>query len=46
LKAVNNALISSCLITAKWEQAMRAKDIKADGKVAEAAVLDANDMYK
>jgi hypothetical protein len=46
LKAVNNALISSCVITAKWEQAMRSKDIKADRKVAETAVVDANDMYK
>jgi hypothetical protein len=46
LRAVNNALISSCVITAKWEQAMRSKDIKADRKVAETAVVDANDMYK
>jgi hypothetical protein len=47
LKAVNNALIKSCMITSKWEQAMRSKDIpKADPKVAESALGDANSMYK
>jgi len=50
LKAVNNALIKSCIITSKWEQAMRSKDstkdIKADSKVAESALGDANSQYK
>lgn len=47
LTQANNALIQSCIITAKWEQAMRAKDVpKADTKKVEAAVSDLNSKYK
>jgi len=44
---VNNALISSCLISAKWEQAMRVKNMpKTNIKAVEGAVsTDANSAY-
>jgi hypothetical protein len=39
LSQANNALIQSCIISAKWEQAMRAKDVaKVDMKKVEATV--------
>ena len=39
LTQANNALIQSCIISAKWEQAMRAKDVaKVDMKKVEATV--------
>lgn len=47
LTQANNALIQSCIISAKWDQAMRAKDVpKADIKKAEASVSDLNSKYK
>ena len=47
LRQANNSLIQSCIITAKWEQAMRAKDVpKPDMKKAESAVEDLNNKYK
>jgi hypothetical protein len=47
LAQANNALIQSCVISAKWEQAMRAKDIpNADIKKAETAVADLSSKYK
>jgi hypothetical protein len=44
---VNNALISSCLISAKWEQAMRVKNMpKTNLKAVEGTVAtDANSAY-
>jgi len=44
---VNNALISSCLISAKWEQAMRVKNMpKTNIKAVEGTVaIDANNAY-
>ncbi len=39
LAQANNALIQSCILSAKWEQAMRAKDVpKPDVKKSEAMV--------
>ena len=39
LTQANNALIQSCIISSKWEQAMRAKDVaKVDMKNVEANV--------
>jgi hypothetical protein len=47
LTQANNALIQSCIISAKWEQAMRAKDMaKVDVKKAESAVTDLSSKYK
>jgi hypothetical protein len=47
LTQANNALIQSCLISAKWEQAMRAKDIpKVEPKKTEAAVADLSSRFK
>lgn len=47
LTQANNALIQSCIISTKWDQAMRAKDIpKVDGKKAESAVSDLSSKYK
>jgi len=47
LTAANNNLIQSCMITAKWDQAMRAKDIpKPDAKKVESATTDLNSKYK
>ena len=47
LTQANNALIQSCIISAKWEQAMRAKDMaKVDVKKAESAVGDLSSKYK
>ena len=47
LTAANNNLIQSCMITAKWDQAMRAKDIpKPDAKKVESATVDLNSKYK
>jgi len=47
LTQANNALIQSCLISAKWEQAMRAKDVpKPDAKATEASVANLAAKYK
>jgi hypothetical protein len=47
LTQANNALIQSCIISAKWEQAMRAKDVpKVDLKKAESQVADLSEKYK
>jgi DNA-binding protein YbaB len=47
LQQANNSLIQSCIISAKWEQAMRAKDVpQADKKKAELLVSDLNSKYK
>lgn len=47
LAQANNALIQSCLISAKWEQAMRAKDVpKPDTKATEASVANLAAKYK
>lgn len=47
LTQANNALIQSCIISSKWDQAMRAKDVpKADIKKAEASVSDLSSKYK
>lgn len=47
LSAANNTLIQSCMISAKWDQAMRAKDLpKADQKKVESSVADLNGKYK
>ena len=47
LTQANNALIQSCIITAKWEQAMRAKDLpKVELKKTEAAVADLSSKFK
>ena len=46
LKQANNALIQSCMITAKWEQAMRAKDVPpADKKKAAAEIVAKTSKY-
>ena len=46
LTQANNALIQSCIISTKWEQAMRAKDIpKVEAKKAETAVADLSKKY-
>lgn len=47
LTQANNALIQSCIISAKWEQAMRAKDVpKVEPKKTEAAVADLSSRFK
>jgi hypothetical protein len=47
LKQFNNALIQSCEITSKWDQAMRAKDVpSADKKKAGAEVASDLSKYK
>lgn len=47
LTQANNALIQSCIITAKWEQAMRAKDVpKVEKKKTEADVADLTKEFK
>ncbi len=47
LTQANNALIQSCIISAKWEQAMRAKDVpKVEAKKTEAAVADLSSRFK
>jgi hypothetical protein len=47
LQQANTALIQSCIISAKWEQAMRAKDLpQVDKKKAELLVSDLNSKYK
>ena len=47
LTQANNALIQSCIITAKWEQAMRSKDVpKVEPKKTEAAVANLSNKYK
>lgn len=46
LTQANNALIQSCIISTKWEQALRAKDIpKVEAKKAETAVADLSKKY-
>jgi hypothetical protein len=46
LTQANSALIQSCIISTKWEQAMRAKDIpKVEAKKAETAVADLSKKY-
>jgi hypothetical protein len=46
LQQANNALIQSCIISEKWEQAMRAKGVpQADKKKAESVVSDLNSKY-
>jgi hypothetical protein len=47
LSAANNSLIQSCLISAKWDQAMRAKDVPKPDKIkVEGATSDLNAKYK
>jgi hypothetical protein len=47
LTQANNALIQSCIISSKWEQAMRAKDVaKVDMKKVEASVGQSVSQYK
>ena len=47
LTQANNALIQSCIISAKWEQAMRAKDVaKVDMKKVEADVGKTTAQYQ
>ncbi len=47
LTQANNALIQSCVIAAKWEQAMRARDVpKPDLKKTEAMVGDLQSRFK
>ena len=47
LTQANNALIQSCIISSKWEQAMRARDVpKPDIKKTEAMVSDLQSRYK
>jgi hypothetical protein len=47
LTQANNALIQSCIISSKWEQAMRAKDVpKVDNKKVESQVSDLSSRYK
>lgn len=47
LAQANHALIQSCLISSKWEQAMRAKDLpKIEAKKTESAVADLSNKYK
>jgi hypothetical protein len=47
LTQANNALIQSCIISAKWEQAMRARDVaKPDPKKTEAMVGDLQSRFK
>jgi hypothetical protein len=47
LTQANNALIQSCIISSKWDQAMRAKDVaKVDMKKVEANVGQDLNKYK
>jgi len=47
LTQANNTLIQSCIISAKWEQAMRARDVpKPDIKKTEAEVNDLQTRFK
>jgi hypothetical protein len=47
LAQANNALIQSCIISSKWDQAMRAKDVaKVDMKKVEASVGQDLNKYK
>ncbi len=47
LAQANHALIQSCIISAKWEQALRAKDVaKPDTKKTEATVANLSGKYK
>jgi hypothetical protein len=47
LTQAQNALIQSCIISAKWEQAMRAKDVpKVEPKRLESGVKDLSSQYK
>ena len=47
LTQANNALIQSCIISSKWEQAMRANDVaKVDMKKVEASVGQDLSKYK
>lgn len=47
LQQANNALIQSCLISSKWEQAMRAKDVPtADKSKVVATLAETADKYK
>ena len=47
LTQANNALIQSCIISAKWEQAMRAKDVaKVDMKKVETTVVQDLSKFK
>jgi len=47
LTQANNALIQSCIISSKWDQAMRAKDVaKVDMKKVEASVGQDLSKYK
>jgi len=47
LTLANNALIQSCIISAKWEQAMRAKDVaKVDMKKVETTVVQDLSKFK
>jgi hypothetical protein len=47
LTQANNALIQSCIISAKWEQAMRARDVaKPDPKKTESMVSDLQSRFK
>jgi hypothetical protein len=46
LTAANNNLIQSCMISAKWDQAMRAKGApKVENKKVESAVVDLNSQF-
>lgn len=47
LTAANNNLIQSCMISAKWDQAMRAKGTPTiEKKKVESAVVDLNSQFK
>lgn len=47
LSQANNALIQSCMISAKWEHAMRARDVpKPDIKKTESSVADLQSKFK
>ena len=47
LTQANNALIQSCIISSKWEQAMRAKDVaKVDMKKVETTVVQDLSKFK
>jgi hypothetical protein len=47
LKLANNSLIQSCIISAKWEQAMRAKEIQGiDSARTNKITADINAQYQ
>ena len=47
LTAANNNLIQSCMISAKWDQAMRAKDVpKVDDKKVKSVSVDLDSQFK